>query len=298
MACGWGAWVGCWGGLPEPFSGVASKRGLISTAHFFWPIAFCRSTFSARHLVLIFRGTQGLIRGDHQRKGASARDQQPVAAVGVRVGWQTAISGTVEGLGYELVDVERAQRGLLRITIDRVPGRVYSAQGGVAVAGSPGDSSEFVTVEDCEKVTRQLQYALEVEGLDYARLEVSSPGLDRPLKRAEDYARFAGLAVQVVLKQAFKGRKNWQGVLTPGDSAAAASPLAQDAALAETPPAAVAATGWALVFKDGKTEQVLNFTLEEVREARLVPVVNFKGRKAPDGSGAQATDAAPKQDGG
>lgn len=238
-----------------------------------------------------------MIRGDHQRKGASVKDQQPVAAVGVRVGWQTAISSTVEGLGYELVDVERAQRGLLRITIDRVPGRAYSAQGGAAAAGLPGDGGEFVTVEDCEKVTRQLQYALEVEGLDYARLEVSSPGLDRPLKRAEDYQRFAGQAVQVVLKQAFKGRKNWQGVLTPGNAVADATDAADGAAASPAAPAVALAT-WALVFKDGKTEQVLNFTLEEVREARLVPVVNFKGRKAPDGSGAEAPAAAPKQDGG
>jgi ribosome maturation factor RimP len=245
-----------------------------------------------------------LIRGEHQRKSASTTVQQPEVAAGVRVGWQTAISGTVEGLGYELVDVERAQRGLLRITIDRVPGRAYSAQGGAALAGSAGDGGEFVTVEDCEKVTRQLQYALEVEGLDYARLEVSSPGLDRPLKRPEDYTRFAGLAVQVVLKQAFKGRKNWQGVLTPAHAMASAlaDPVAVGDALAtDTLPAdgvASAASGWALVFKDGKTEQVLNFTLEEVREARLVPVVNFKGRKVDGGSGAQAPGAAHKQDGG
>ncbi len=204
--------------------------------------------------------------------------QQPEAVAGVRVGWQTAISSTVEGLGYELVDVERAQRGLLRITIDRVPGRAYSLQGGTAAAGVAGDGGEFVTVEDCEKVTRQLQYALEVEGLDYARLEVSSPGLDRPLKRAADYQRFTGLAVQVMLKQPFKGRKNWQGVLT----AAAEAPV--------TDPGQTQA--WALVIQDGKTEQLLGFTLDEVREARLVPVVNFKGRKAADGSSAHTPVAA------
>jgi len=218
----------------------------------------------------------------------------------VRVGWQTAISSTVEGLGYELVDVERAPRGLLRITIDRVPGRAYSARGGLVAADAAGDNGELVTVEDCEKVTRQMQYALEVEGLDYARLEVSSPGLDRPLKRPGDYERFAGQAVQVVLKQPFKGRKNWQGVLTaaqaPGDSAALDP--------AEVGPAADVAGGsalqprWNLVFKDGKAEQVLSFTLDEVREARLVPVVNFKGRKAQDGSGAQVPAASPKKDGG
>ena len=235
-----------------------------------------------------------------RRTGREPAGQQLEAVVGVRVGWQVAISGTVEGLGYELVDVERAQRGLLRITIDREPGRAYSAQGGAAAAGSGGDGGEFVTVEDCEKVTRQLQYALEVEGLDYARLEVSSPGLDRPLKRPADYERFAGLAVQVTLKQPFKGRKNWQGVLTAASAVAAAAvpqasagaePLVADAAQAH-------AQAWALVIQDGKTEQLLAFTLAEVREARLVPVVNFKGRKAADGSGAQAPAVAIQQDGG
>ena len=211
------------------------------------------------------------------------------------MGWQTAVSSTVEGLGYELVDVERAQRGLLRITIDRIVGRDYSPHGGLALAGAAADGAEFVTVEDCEKVTRQLQYALEVEGLDYARLEVSSPGLDRPLKREADYFRFSGQAVQVVLKQAFQGRKNWQGVLTPVQALPTAR-AAEAAAAGELP------RPWSLVFMDGKTEQVLGFALEEVREARLVPVVNFKGRKAADGNSLGTTAAVPaalpKQDGG
>jgi ribosome maturation factor RimP len=173
-----------------------------------------------------------------------------------RMGWREAIVVTVTGLGYELVDVERAQRGLLRITIDRVPGHAYAVPG------------EFVIVEDCEQVTRQLQYALEVEGLEYSRLEVSSPGLDRPLKTDADYARFAGQEVKLTLKSPFEGRKAWQGVLTPGD----------DGALS-------------LVFKAGKTEQVLGFKLDEVREARLVPVLDFKGRKAGGGED-RATAAA------
>jgi ribosome maturation factor RimP len=184
----------------------------------------------------------------------------PVAspvAVGVRVGWREAITATVSGLGFELVDVERAQRGLLRIYIDRIAGRDYTPAG------------EFVTVEDCEQVTRQLQYVLEVEGLDYSRLEVSSPGLDRPLKTEADFERFAGEAVHITLKAPFEGRKVWQGVLSRAEVG-----------------------GWSLVFKVGKTEQVLGFKFEEVREARLVPVVDFKGRKskgaAPDSGQAGA----------
>ena len=157
--------------------------------------------------------------------------------------WQAAVEKTVIGLGYEPVDCERGSQGLLRVLIDRLPGRSYDSGEG-----------EFVTVDDCEKVTRQLQYVLEVEGCDYKRLEVSSPGLDRPLKKPADYARFAGERIALTFKLAFEGRKRFEGVLQPEGE------------------------GWALHFNDGKQDQVLGFTLDEVREARLVPVVDFKGR--------------------
>ena len=188
-----------------------------------------------------------------------------------RQGWQQAIAGTVQGLGYDLVDVERAGRGLLRVTIDRIPGRVYGAP------GAP-DAGEFITVEDCEAVTRQLQYVLEVEGLEYARLEVSSPGLDRPLRHDADYRRFAGQAVKITLREPFEGRKHWEGVLGLG----------------------TAEGSYFLTFSKGTAEQQLGFVLAEVREARLVPVVDFKGRKArapadadPESTNESAAGTAP-----
>ena len=169
--------------------------------------------------------------------------------------WSLAVERTVTGLGYELVDVERSAGGLLRVSIDRVPGHVY-----------PTGEHEFVTVEDCEAVTRQLQYVLEVENADYARLEVSSPGLDRPLKTPAHYARFKGEQVQITLKMPFQGRKKYQGVLHATEQEGA----------------------WMLVFNDGKTDQVLDFAFDEVREAQLVPVIDFKGRRG------KGTQAAPK----
>lgn len=218
--------------------------------------------------------------------------------------WQAAIERTVTGLGYELVEVERAARGLLRVTIDRVPGQVY-----------PGPESESVTVDDCEAVTRQLQYVLEVENADYARLEVSSPGLDRPLKREADYARFAGELVEITLKLPFQGRRKYRGVLQPRP---APQPVAGEGAAAEEAVAA-APGGWRLVLQDetlaarkggskaGRSNakartkpvdeeapvQVLDFAFDEVREARLVPVVDFKGRRA-----QAAQPQEPQQDGG
>ena len=213
--------------------------------------------------------TSKVLSGNHgngkaSSKASSGAQRELAVAAGPRLGWREAIAATVTGLGFELVDVERAQRGLLRVFIDRIPGRSYSLPG------------EFITVDDCEQVTRQLQYALEVEGLDYARLEVSSPGLDRPLHTEADFQRFAGQAVQVTLKAPFQGRKKWEGVLTHAEGQA-----------------------WSLVFKEGKTEQVFGFKFDEVREARLVPVVDFKGRKSKDsGSAGVADNATPGTDGG
>lgn len=178
---------------------------------------------------------------------------------------RSAIDTTVTGLGYELVEVERALRGLLRVTIDRLPGKSY-----------PSGDSEFVTVDDCELVTRQLQYALEVDAVAYERLEVSSPGLDRPLKTQAHFERFAGLQVSLTLKQPFQGRKAFKGLLGRDEQ------------------------GWTLVFDEGKNgEQVLGFALEEVREARLVPVLDFKGRNsrsavAADKNAAAAASAAAR----
>ncbi len=171
--------------------------------------------------------------------------------------WQQAVERTVTGLGYELVDLERSGGGLLRVTIDRVPGHAY-----------PTGESEAVTVDDCEAVTRQLQYVLEVEGCDYARLEVSSPGLDRPLKREADYVRFAGSPVELTLKLPLQGRKKFKGRLAAREG------------------------GWRLELEPaakGQAPQALDFALDEVREARLVPVVYFKGRMG-RASGAPASD--------
>jgi ribosome maturation factor RimP len=174
------------------------------------------------------------------------------------------VETTVTGLGYELVECERGSSGLLRVYIDRVNGQQYET----------GDG-EFITVDDCEKITRQLQYVLEVEGCEYNRLEVSSPGLDRPLTKSADYQRFAGLQVDVTLKMPFQGRKKYRGVLEAAGEA------------------------WQLVLSDEagkiKQDQALGFTLDEVREARLVPVVDFKRGRRKDGKNADPQGAQEPQ---
>ena len=103
---------------------------------------------------------------------------------------------TVSGLGYELVDVERSPRGrVLRVFIDQ-PGKPRG-----------------VDVEDCALVSNQLSRVLMVENIDYDRLEVSSPGIDRPLKKEADFERFAGSEITLKLRLPVDGRRNFSGVL-------------------------------------------------------------------------------------
>ena len=112
---------------------------------------------------------------------------------------------TVAGLGYQLADFDFSNRNrLLRVFIDK------SHDDNIAGAAARGAD---VSLADCEAVTRQLQRVLEVEGIEYDRLEVSSPGLDRRLKKAADFARFAGCQAQVRLRHPVNGRRNFLGVV-------------------------------------------------------------------------------------
>jgi ribosome maturation factor RimP len=110
------------------------------------------------------------------------------------------IETTVGGLGYELVEFETSPRArLLRVFIDRPEG-AQTEKGGISV-------------EDCAAVSHQLSRVFMVENVDYDRLEVSSPGLDRPLVKAADYRRFAGQDVQIKLRVPLGNQRNFSGVL-------------------------------------------------------------------------------------
>ena len=104
------------------------------------------------------------------------------------------IEPAVGGLGYELVDVQASNGGrMLRLFIDK-----------------PGG----ITLEDCAAVSRHLTRVLAVEGVEYERLEVSSPGLDRPLRKAADFERFAGKRAEVRMRTPDAGgRRKFVGVL-------------------------------------------------------------------------------------
>ena len=206
----------------------------------------------------------------------------------------TVIDVTVAALGYELVEVERAAGGLLRVTIDH--------------PAAEGEAERFITVDDCERVTRQLQHVLEVEGLPYERLEVSSPGLDRPLKSAADFRRFLGEQIEVTLKVPFKGRKRFRGELMATDSDGWRLVLAPTAAVAAAKKHAASRSAQARAAASGQPaapaavageDKVLSFTLDEVRDARLVPQIDFKGRRfAPSPAPLQGARASEEADGG
>ena len=148
---------------------------------------------------------------------------------------QQIVETTVTGLGYDLVEIERSAGGLLRITID-LPG-----SGRLRHACR---REQFVTVEDCEKVTRQLQFALEVDGVEYKRLEVSSPGIDRPLRRHQrDFERFAGSVVDISLKAPV-------GAAANGLVSANRKKVSGHAGACAQRRMAVAKPGWQIVWSD------------------------------------------------
>lgn len=167
------------------------------------------------------------------------------------------VQRTVGGLGYELVDVERLGGGLLRVTLDAPDG---------------------IGLEDCERVSHQLSHLFAVESVNYERLEVSSPGLDRPLKAASDYARFVGREINVQLHAplaAAGGRKRLRGrllqliggerlQLTVENEAASDAAKGGRSSAKRRESAASTAT------------VVVEVALAEIEKARLVPELNFR----------------------
>jgi ribosome maturation factor RimP len=137
------------------------------------------------------------------------------------------IEPAVTGLGYELVDVQASNGGrLLRVFIDK-----------------PGG----ITVDDCATVSRQLTRVLPVEGIDFERLEVSSPGLDRPLRKQDDFVRFAGQKAELRMRTPdSNGRRKFVGVLQGAEA------------------------GRVNVECDG---QVIALALDDVERAKLIPAL-------------------------
>ena len=139
---------------------------------------------------------------------------------------QGLLESTLAGLGYELVELERStQGGLLRVFIDKTDG---------------------INVDDCALVSNHLGRLLAVENVGYDRLEVSSPGLDRPLRTAKDFARFSGQKARLKLRVPVAGQRNFVGVLCNTEAGKVGLEI------------------------DG---QLLSLDLGNIEKARLVPVL-------------------------
>lgn len=192
----------------------------------------------------------------------------------------SVIEQTVEGMGYELVDVEWAGGGVLRVFIDIPEGRV----------GDDGTPAQGVTVEDCAQVSEQLSRVFAVENVNYERLEISSPGLDRPLKKLADFARFAGHEAFVKLRKSpsgqARGRKQFQGILQNIDRS-----MVDGAVDGESDAGSHADNGASprvdagrshrigLVFEGNEgAHELLEFSFDEVEKARLVPRIDFSSK--------------------
>jgi ribosome maturation factor RimP len=181
---------------------------------------------------------------------------------------QDTVEQAARGLGLELIEIERTSYGTLRITIDW--------------PWDEGGSERWVTAEDCERLTHQLQYALEVENVDYKRLEVSSPGIDRKLRHEQDMRRFVGQLVDIELKvpigadvaqgMVSANRKKFRGTLEAAD---AGWQIVMQAEVKAKPGAKISAKRLAQA-----PTQALGFVWDELAQVRLASVVNFKGRSA------------------
>ena len=178
---------------------------------------------------------------------------------------QQIVEQALAGLGYELVDLEFVARGLLRVFIDR-PGQPLGP-----------------TIEDCEAASRQLVRVLEVEGVDFSRLEVSSPGMDRALKKPADFDRFAGEQVAVRMRFPIEGRRQFQGVLRAGETGRWLlewTDAPPSGARGARRPARAKAAVEGTTGKAGAAPPAVHrveFGLDDIERARLVPQFEFSG---------------------
>ncbi len=243
----------------EPGHRAGGKDQVGFRAHFFFPEALAERSIRAAIGSPPTRASTG---------GSSGRKRRADETV-----WSdSVIEQTVDGLGYELVDVEWAGGGILRVFIDK-PGATVHAD---------GTTTGGITVEDCARVSDQLSRVFAVENVNYDRLEISSPGLDRPLKKPADFSRFEGHEAFVKLRMSpggqVRGRKQFQGILQSVEAVEgeAAQPTASGIDPAPVP---AVPTRFGLVLEGGEgARELLEFSFDEVEKARLVPRIEFRSK--------------------
>ncbi len=116
----------------------------------------------------------------------------------------TKLESIIASLGFELVELELTENGLVRIFIDKAGRKPSQRDGGI-------------TVENCAFVSHHLTHWFAVEEVDFGRLEISSPGVDRPVRKLEDFLRFKGERIKIRLHELVDGRRNIEGVISGVD---------------------------------------------------------------------------------
>ena len=164
--------------------------------------------------------------------------------------WEKVVTDIAAGMGYEVVDLDFCQSGLVRIFID--------------VLGFERE----INVGDCEQLTKQLIYQLPVEGLSFDRLEVSSPGVDRKLTKIRHFERFLGCKVKVCLKEPLKGQRNFEGVLERDG-------FDTDTINRESS----SGNSFSIRVERSDLDMTLSFCVEDLSSARLVDETSVKRRK-------------------
>ena len=160
---------------------------------------------------------------------------------------QDIVAASVTGLGYELVDFEHSARGLMRVFIDKPDG---------------------IGVEDCASVSNHLTRVFLVEEIEFERLEVSSPGLDRPLKTLPHYQQYQGRQVKVKLNRLVEGRKRFDGVIEAVEGETVVFGIAEDESAATSPktPNKPRRKG-----APAASKKLIHVPFESIDRARLIP---------------------------
>ena len=208
-------------------------------------------------------------------------------------GVQSIIEDSLRGLGYSLVDLEWHAGGQLRVFIEHAEGSeqdVGHASRLMPVSEGPiPEDGSGIRIEDCERVSHQLSHVLTVENIDYARLEVSSPGLDRALHSRHDFERFSGFEITLKLKYAVAGRRNFEGLLVAGeDGRFVLEVVDQPSRFKAGAKTKLKGSGKDRSKSNGKSTNSggeanddaqlplrLSFALDEIERARLVPKFKF-----------------------
>lgn len=170
------------------------------------------------------------------------------------------VESSVVPLGYEVIDIELDSTGLIRVYVDL------------------SDGKREINLKDCEIITKQLVYLFPVEEINYDRLEVSSPGVDRRLSKVHHFERFIGAKVKLKFRDLVAGKKKYVGLLgkvsESGSSNLSKTNVITDVQIKD---------GSSIFFvEENGIDGVerIEFSVDQLEQARLVEEISMKGKSS------------------